>query len=314
MQSFFNRVIGVSLIIAAIFGLVFSVGVLVGIWRIKDQVTTSISNTLVLLGDVLEVTGQGLDVSQQAIDASINSIKALSETVSAVAQTIDTTSPLVDNLANLMKDDLPKTIDATQSSLQTAQKGAEVIDNFLKILTNIPLLNSLLSRDSYNPQPPLDQALGNVSNSLNNLPTALEKMQTNLQTTGSSLIEIKDGFEAMSASIDQIENNVANFSQVIRQYQLMVEDLQNKIEFLRTNLATIINTVAILLSLFLVWMIVVQFALLTQGWELLHRKTISGVDKSSAVEDTVQFSPGLPVKSDIDAPASIKSGGGGSAG
>ena len=74
MKSFFNRVIGISLIIAAIFGLVFSVGVLVGIWRIKDQVTTSTTNTLVLLGDALDATGQGLEVSQQAIDASINSI------------------------------------------------------------------------------------------------------------------------------------------------------------------------------------------------------------------------------------------------
>jgi len=307
MKSFFNRVIGISLIIAAIFGLVFSVGVLVGIWRIKDQVTTSTTNTLVLLSDALDVTGQGLEVSQQAIDASINSIKALSETVSAVAQTIDTTSPLLNNLTNVMKDDLPKTIDATQSSLQTAQKGAEVIDNFLKILTNIPILNSLLSRDSYNPQTPLDQALGNVSDSLNNLPTALEKMQTDLQTTGSSLLEIKDGFEAMAASIDQIENNVTNFSQVIREYQLMIEDLQNKIAFLQTNLATIINTIAILLSLFLVWMIVVQFALLTQGWELLHRKTISGVGRSSAVEEITQYSPGLPVKSNIDAPSPIES-------
>jgi predicted PurR-regulated permease PerM len=120
-MSIIRRIIGVLLILAAILGLVVSLGAMYVIWNAQGTITTSLQTTIDLLSQTLETTAQGLVVTQASLQSSVDLIGNLQSTVETTAEAIGSVDPLMDEIASLMKDSLPNTIRATQTSLETAQ-------------------------------------------------------------------------------------------------------------------------------------------------------------------------------------------------
>ncbi len=58
-MSIFRRIIGVLLILAAILGLVVSIGAMYVIWNVQDNLTTSLQSTIDLLGQTLKPPPRG---------------------------------------------------------------------------------------------------------------------------------------------------------------------------------------------------------------------------------------------------------------
>ncbi len=127
---------------------------------------------------------------------------------------------------------MPKTIESTESSLRTAQESAKVIDSVLSTLSSIPLIGSSIG---YNPQVPLDQALGEVADSLTGLPDSFANMADSLKATSSNLETFEADLTVMAESIGEIEKNVAQYRyrgqrlpDIDRQAQYQTVDLQGK--------------------------------------------------------------------------------------
>ena len=70
-MSIVRRVIGVLLILAAILGLVVSIGAMYVIWNAQGNITTGLQTTIDLLVQTLETTTQGLVVTQQSLQNSV---------------------------------------------------------------------------------------------------------------------------------------------------------------------------------------------------------------------------------------------------
>jgi hypothetical protein len=173
---------------------------------------------------------------------------------------------VVDEIAKLMTENLPKTIESTNTSLRTAQESAKVIDSVLSTLSSIPLIGSSIG---YNPQVPLDQALGEVADSLTGLPDSFANMGDSLKATSGNLETFQADLTVMAESIGEIEKNVAQFDTVVSGYQSSIARLNTRLSTFKANLPSIIRTVKLALTIFFVWMAIVQFGLFTQGWELI---------------------------------------------
>lgn len=287
-MTILRRLIGVLLILAAILGLVVSIGALYVIWNAQATMTTGLQNTIDLLGQTLETTSQGLVVTQQSLQSSVDLIGNLQSSVETTAEAIGSANPMVDEIARLMKEDLPDSIRATQTSLLTAKQSAAAIDNVLKAMSSIPLIGPSIG---YDPEVPLADALGMVAESLQDLPDSFIKMQNDLKVTQSSLQTFEADLTVMADSVGQIQSSVAQYDQVIGGYQDSLNQILAQLDMLSTNLPNIVRLVSTGLTAFLVWMAIAQLGLFTQGWELLtenrKRKESDEEEEPEKVEDEV---------------------------
>lgn len=263
--SVFNRIIGITLIVAAATGMFISLYALTGMWRIKKPVEATILKNLETAATTLEATDDGLSIANQFLDSTSASIMAFETTVETLAKSIDDTGPFLDSLSTLMADDLPNAITSAQTSLLAAQSSARIIDSVLRSVTSIPFFPG----DPYNPPVPLHVALAQVSDSLEGLPDSLSAMEGSLDTTNDNLGTIKVEVERMAKDISQIKDSLTEAKKVVTQYQTVGSDLQSSVKLMRARLPRWINSLAGTFSIVLLWLAITQVGLLVQGLELL---------------------------------------------
>jgi hypothetical protein len=75
----------------------------------------------------------------------------------------------------------------------------------------------------------------------------------------------------MSSDISQISANLESARSVLQTYQEILADLQDLVASVREGLPNWLRTLQLGLVLILIWLGVVQIAVITQGWELIER-------------------------------------------
>ena len=110
-----------------------------------------------------------------------------------------------------------------------------------------------------------------VSSSLNDVPASLEAAEVGLSETSGSLVQVKDDFDVMAASIGEISTSLDSAQSVLDQYQGVVGGLQDQLGSLRRSLPKWLHLARLGLSLILIWLGIAQIGLMTQGWDLIDR-------------------------------------------
>ncbi len=289
-----RRMIGILLILAAIIGLVFSIGGIIVFRQVEPNLTAGIQNTIDLLSSTLETTAQGLVVTNAALESTVQTISALEQTVQTIATTVKSSTPMVGEISKLLENELPSTINATETSLRSAQESAQVIDSLLGTLSSLPLIGASLN---YDPNLPLSDALGNVASSLEDLPESLAGMQTSLADTTSNLETFEADLSVMASSIGEIENSVSQYTAVLEGYLTSIKGLQIQMKALKTNIPTYIHYMVLGITVFFVWMAIAQLGLMTQGWELLtenraKRKELEDTAEAPKAQETEEMQAG----------------------
>jgi len=284
-MSIFRKLIGILLLLAAVLGLIFSIGAIAFVWRIEQPLAENLVSTIDLLSQTMEITADGLEITQVAIRSSVDTISALQSTVQTTASTIKSSGPMVEEINALMQTDLPNTIQATEASLRAASQSARVIDGLLGTFSSIPLVGSSLN---YNPDVPLSAALSDVADNLSSLPQAFDNMAESLEETTSNIETFQADLSVMAESIGQIESSVAQYEQVIAGYQYSITQVVAGLDNLKTNIPTFVHFLILAMTVFFVWMAIAQLGLLTQGWELVteqpQRREATSDNAAEAIE------------------------------
>ncbi len=277
MRTTLSRTLGALLVVAAVGGLVFSILGLVGTWRYKESITNTLLSNIKLVNDTLETTIEGLQVTQKSLDEASTSMDALKGTLDTATQTLKSTQPVIDSIADLMAQDLPETIRATQSSLDAAQESAKVIDSVLQGLSFLI---------DYNPEMPLNEALEKVSASMDDLPEALVGMEDDLRETSRNLEVAQSDLALIIEAVEQIDDSLQDYKSVMVSYHTSLSSVQKQVETLQDRLPKLVNWTAWGLTAFLAWMSIAQLGLLTQGWELWSRYRLKDEKEKAEVEIT----------------------------
>jgi hypothetical protein len=224
------------------------------------------------------ITSQSLmETTGQALGATIDSVDALSTMLSTTATTVEDTQPVLDEIDTIMAVTLPSTLEATTDSLHTAQEAAQVMESTIQsleafrfLLSDMPMLGDLVGQtgESYNPEKPLADSLGEMAANLEGLPDTFVEMSVNLSDTDDNLRSIQENLITMSDSVGLISSSLGEYQGKIIQSQSSLDDLTSILTNLQSNLPTILNWVAIVLTLFFVWLLAAQVVILSQGWEL----------------------------------------------
>jgi len=263
------RIYGVLLIATAILGTAISIFGLFSTWQLRSSLENSLLGSLELAEQSLTTTEEGLTAAGDSLGATHDSFSGLEETVRATGHSLEDTVPLIDSLATLARVDLPNTITSTQTSLASAQESAEIIDRVLTSLTKVPLIGSQIF--NYNPDVPLHESLGQVSESLKGLPVALLTMEKSLETARDNVVVIQADISMMASDLKSMQDGLNDTEQVIGEYRILVEDLQSRVSAARENIPLQLNRAAWLATLFLIWLGFSQVGFILQGADLLAR-------------------------------------------
>jgi len=261
----FRKIIGISLIIAAIIGLILSIGGIIGIWVAKEPLTTGLANSLDMLQTTLQATSSGLQVAEDALTKAIIDVTTMEDTIQTASKTVEDTVPLIDSFSVLIADKLPSAISAVQSALSSAQTSAEALEGTLKIITAFPLL----PMEPYNPDVPLPDALGDVVINLDPIPQSLIDMDKSLTTSQGNLTSISAQVGTIAKNVGELRTTLEGTKKVLSQYQTVLTTLEGQISVAQDNLGKFLNIGAWVVTIFLVWLGLAQIGLLTQGLEMV---------------------------------------------
>lgn len=260
-----RKLVGLLFIAAAVVGVIFSLAGLVQIWRFRPALTRTVTDTLSLVDQALTTTQDGLGVVSQVVKTTVSDVDSLQATTQALASAIHDTNPMLDALLNLSSKDFPDAISSTQTSLASAQTSAQLIDNVLGALT-------VFSPVLYAPKVPLHTALGEVSTSLDPLTASLGTINTSLADGKTNLAALELELNKISGSIQEISTALGEAQTVIDQYISVTTQLKGRVEAIHDAAASWITATSLILSLVLLWLLVAQLGLGSQGLDLLRSK------------------------------------------
>ncbi len=262
MRIFFKRLFGTLLLLAAVVGLLFSLLGVYLTWRLRPSLVTWLSSSTEAAITMLDTTSQGLQITRQALKTSIESVQAVELILSDARTTLETTMPVVDTVQTLMADELPATLRAAQTSLETAQEAARIIDAVLRTMT-------ILNPEAYQPAKPLHEALGEIAASMQPLPQKFEDISQELKETQSQFESVQSDMAAIEANIADIETNLNEFDAVARDYKQVINRLSWNLKRGQGRIPRLVTLMDIGLSIFFLWMCMAQIGLYYQGMELL---------------------------------------------
>jgi methyl-accepting chemotaxis protein len=258
-----RKVIGITFIVAAIFGLIFSLAGIVLVWGVKTPLTENLVSTLDLIDTTLEATSSGLTVVDDTLTSTVSDLTSLENTVQTAGKGVDDSVPMVESLSTLLSENIPQAINATQTGLSSLQAAAGTVESTLQLLTSIPFLPI----EGYDPEISFSAALEDVSQSLDAIPQSLSEMETTLNKTEGNLVMLAAQVNIIARNISELKSSLYEIQLVVDQYQDVISTVQEKLETFRENLQMGITVTAWIFTIIFVWLGIAQVGLLTQGLE-----------------------------------------------
>ncbi len=260
MRTVSRKILALCIICLTGLGIVFSLFLVVQVWRYRQPVTEKLQTSIDQFSSVLQISDDGLVVIDQVVENVYTSTVYLDSATHAFSQTVQGTSQFMDSASTFVGDNLLTTITNTQTALGSAQASAKVIDNILGTLSRVPLIGI-----TYNPSVPLNTALGDVSSSLDPLQNTLKGFQTNLESTRTNMQEFTGQISTLNDNIVSIQKNLTQAQTTIEKYRRQITTLQTRLADARTNLPRWITIAAWILTAIIAWLILIQVAIMLQG-------------------------------------------------
>jgi len=282
-----RKIIGVTFIVAAIIGLIFSIAGIALVWGVKAPLTANLVNTIDLIYTTLDATSSGLAAVDDTLTRTISELNTLEKTVQTAGKGVDDSVPMVESLSGLLSGSIPQAIEATQTGLTTLQDAAGTLESTLQLVTSIPFL----PLKKYAPEVSFTTALEDISLSLDAIPESLAEMDDTLNTTQGNLVMLADQVRIISRGVSGLKSDLYEIQLVLEQYQDVVSTIQEKVDAFRTNLYTIITITAWVFTIIFVWLGIAQIGLLTQGLERV---------KWPPAKQSVTSEEPLPIDSKLD--------------
>ncbi len=274
-----RRALGIFVMAAGIIGLLLSLSGLAGLFIIRSSVTTSIERAVSTLHTSVESSRKTLALTDEALDAAIDSVDALAEMLSTSRQIVEDTQPVVSQVNEVLGENLPGTFDAAGDSLKAAQGAArslesaiKSIETFQSLISGVLVFSGVQPQEQavYDPDTSLADSLGNLSKSIEDLPSVFKDMSKDLSKADDNLDHVKTSLDDMSKNISRISKDLEQYRGMLADSRSSMDDLMTLLSDLQKNLPAIMTTITLIFGLFFLWLLAAQVVIFSQGWELYH--------------------------------------------
>lgn len=272
-----RRLLGVVVMGAGVIGLLLGLGGLVALFAVRPALVSGAATTVNALTSSVEISQKTLEITGGALDATVSSVDSLSEMLDATAATVADTQPVITQVNALMGKSLPDAIKAAGDSLNAAKEAAQSLEGAIKsfetfrnLLAAVPFLGVKQQAQAYDPEKPLADSLGDLSTSIEDMPDDFIKMSESMNKADSNLVAVQTNLEEMAGNVAVISERLVEYQAVIDDSKASMEKLHDILVGVRDNLGTILAAATAVMVLFMLWLLVTQVVIFSQGWELFH--------------------------------------------
>lgn len=255
-----HKLTGITLVILAILGLLFSISGIIATWIVRKPTQDSLSEVLASLEDALANSQEGFTLMDEAIDGLLADFEVFEGSFTSLDTTLGGVSDSLGTSADLIGDDLKQTVLGTQTALGSAAITAELIDKALSFLSRVPLLGV-----DYDPEVPLHISLEQVADNLETFPTTLEQIESGLNTTTDGLESLQSDLSGLSDQIQDIESDLESAQVILKKFNDSIEIVETRLAKFNDNLPTYSTLLSFLITGGLFWLGLAQISVLTQG-------------------------------------------------
>jgi len=266
MKRFLARLTGLLLILDALLGFGLSVAGLVVIWTSQSTVLTRVTSTMDTIEMTVAATTNMLDVVNTTLDQAGANIQAIEASLIDVTAALSTASNVADTVGTMIGEDFTRVIAETQTSLDSVETSAKLIDDTLRIVSAVPFIGA-----RYRPEVPLQETISAVNLSLDELPASFAVVQSELEQTSTSVDNIQRDLDNLSMTIGEIETSLTEAKVVLEQYRTVVQILEQKIASLEANLPRWLDYASWSLTIGLIWLLFAQIPIFLVGLALITR-------------------------------------------
>lgn len=257
--------IGLIMIVVALSGLIFDLFALYYLFAKREFFVQTLQTNLSLAEAIIQTSNEMVTLSDQILITTTAELTHLEETLLTMTALLQDADPLLASLQELTGENLPETLAATQSSLTTAQQSADIVDTVLRAITAIPFFPG----EPYDPQIPLSDSLGQISESLSTIPPVLGAITSDLESAQTNLTNLGRDLANILSATRQAQMNLNATQSVINQYHTHLNDAQQKIDAAQKAAPEWINRITWILAFIIFWLGLMQTGLLLQGLSLI---------------------------------------------
>jgi len=292
----FRRVIGILMLVLGLVGILISIA---GVYYGRQLVDNSFAG----VDSSLELTSQSLDTAIDSLELAKTTIGDVNEGLDTVetaavniARTVDGTRPLIDQVAVVVSDNAPASVEAMQAAIPNSAQVAGAIDQTLITLSDFEIdqtigtfnLNYDLGID-YAPAVPFDDTFEALGSSLDGLPENLRSTRTDLEVTSENLGTISDSIIRISEDLDTINGRVGEVPALIDQYIDIASQLNGSVTQMRTQVLQQQALAKNVITFVLIWWGLPQLALVMIGWDFLFgRRGATAAEIKESVMDDIE--------------------------
>ncbi|MFP3853818.1 MAG: Rho termination factor N-terminal domain-containing protein [Anaerolineales bacterium] len=225
----------------------------VGVWWVAGKASQSID----VAADNLDQVAVSLEVAAEGLESGVTALKSGSQGLRAANSSLESMDPLLTSVRDLIGDDLPTALEATQLALSSAEDGAAAMDRVLRGLRFFGL--------NYDPALPLDQSLAQTSNSLEGLPEALRSTEGELSRSQQDLGVMTQDLDRLSEDLDLFAEDIGETAGEIRSVAEQLGQTADSLRQMSQRLPTLRWLGALLAAFFGLWLAALHLNMLTVG-------------------------------------------------
>lgn len=266
MTTRLRRIFGILMVLVSAGGLILTFAIGFQVWRARPIVSINLNSNLDLIITMIKTSSDSFLIVEDTLQAASDELNVLLETLLTLSNMLKNSDPLIESFQSLTGDSLPETIQATQTSLDTAQQSAEIIDNILIAVTAIPFFPG----DPYDPEVPLSESLNQISSSLNSITPAMLDIQSNLTSTKADLAEIDTNITSISDSVLQIQENMIDAKSTITKFKQQIDDAETRLIKAQQSAPGWVDRIATGILFILIWVGLAQISFIFHGINLIR--------------------------------------------
>jgi ABC-type transporter Mla subunit MlaD len=265
MSERWDRPVGYVLIANAAVGFLLGLAGLIGLWWAEPRLTQGAQELTSLATRAVDATAQLLVGVDDAVTTATDNMGAIETTMGDVSATLKNTADLTSSVSDIAGTDVLNIVRQTRTSLDSVEKTAQLVDDVLGVVSRIPLVGA-----RYQPEVPLHVSIQRVGQSLDPLPASITQVQHDLKAASTNLAAIERDVTTLTTRLGAIEENLKTVQKATHEYRAIAADLRTGLDTVQTGLPRVLRGFVWFGTAIMIWLMVAQLGLLTQGLERLR--------------------------------------------
>jgi methyl-accepting chemotaxis protein len=276
-MSIFRRLLGIVVILTALFGVALSVGCTIYGQKAVETAADQLTNVIDLAQQNISTTNTALKLAQVTIGDVNNTLDTVEGTAAGLSKSVNDIDPLLVQIKEITTERIPESLQAVEETLPNIAEVAGTVDDTLTTLSNFgfsqnfPLLGSIdftLGID-YDPETRFDESIKTMGASLEGLPEQLRDLQPELETTQANLEQISGDIENLASDLVAINENLAELPPLLDEYIDSLDSVDSQLDDANNLINGQLEMVKQGVLIVSIWFGLIQLAPLFIGWQMV---------------------------------------------